>query len=112
MNESLTQKWQTINNQKVSLLNATDELKIGVFGSVPLLQTKLFSNKVPNFSGLSSKPQKLLQFVRSLPHESVIAPLVGHKSPDHVEDNLNILFEPPVSREFFSSYLPELNVKK
>lgn len=112
MNESLTQKWQTVDNQKTSLLEATDELKIGVFGSVPLLQTKLFSNKVPNFSGLSSKPQKLLQFVRSLPHESVIAPLVGQKSPDHVEDNLNILFEPPVPKEFFNSFLPELNVKK
>lgn len=108
MNESFTQKWQTVNHKQVSFLEATDYFKIGVFGSVPLLQTKLFSGKVPNFSGLSSKSQKLIQFVRSIPHRSVIAPIVGHKDPDHVEDNLNILFEPPVPKEAFESYIADL----
>ena len=108
MNESFTQKWQMLDNQKVSLLDAADILNIGVFGSVPLLQTKLFSGKVPNFSGLSTKSQKLLQFVRSIPHKSVIAPLVGHKMPDHVEDNLNVILEPPVPKESFESHLIDL----
>lgn len=112
MNESFTKKWQTIDNNKVSFLNAADHLKIGVFGSVPLLQTKLFQGKVPNFSGLSSKSQKLLQFVRSLPYKSVIAPLVGHKSPEHVSENLEIMIEPPVDKESFDSFLREIpNIK-
>ena len=108
MNESFTQKWQIIDNQKVSFFEAADKLKIGVFGSVPLLQTKLFGSRVPKFSGLSSKSQRLLQFVRSIPHRSMIAPLVGHKSPEHVVDNLDLLFEQPASEEEFTSFLDEL----
>ncbi len=108
MNESFTKKWQILDGENVSLLDASDELKIGVFGSVPLLQTKLFSKKVPNFTGLSSKSQKLLQFVRSIPHKSIIAPLVGQKNPTHVEDNLNLLFEPPLYEEAFNSYVQDV----
>lgn len=108
MNESFTKKWQTIDNNKVSFLDAADHLKIGIFGSVPLLQTKLFQGKVPNFSGLSTKSQKLLQFVRSIPHNSIIAPLVGQKTLAHVTENLDIMLEPPVDKESFESFLREL----
>ena len=107
MNESFTQKWQIVDNTNVSFLEAADRFKIGIFGSVPLLQTKLFQGKVPNFAGLTSKSQKLLQFVRSIPNKSVIAPIVGQKAPDHVDDNLTLLFEPPVSKESFESYLQD-----
>ena len=112
MNESFTQKWQILDNSRLSFLEAADKLKIGVFGSVPLLQTKLFSGRVPNFSGLTTKSQKLLQFVRSIPNESLIAPLVGQKSPEHIEDNLTILLEPPVSKESFESVVQDLPKKK
>ncbi len=107
MNEAFTKKWQIVNNERLSFLEASDLLKIGIFGSVPLLQTRLFQGKVPNFSGLSSKSQKLLQFVRSIPHNSVIAPLVGQKKSEHVNENLEIMFEPPVSPESFESFLRE-----
>lgn len=103
MNESLVQNWQKINKKSVSFLQASDLLKIGIFGSVPLLQTKLLQIKAPNFTGLSSKAQKFLQYVRSIPHESLIAPLVGHKSLDHVRDNLDLMYEEPASKESFES---------
>ena len=112
MNESFTKQWQNLNNEKVSLLETTDKLNIGVFGSVPLLQTRLFQGKVPNFAGLSTKSQKLLQFVRSIPHDSIIAPLVGQKTPEHVNENLEIMFEPPVDPESFNSFLVDLPIRK
>ncbi len=71
-------------------------LNLGVFTSVPLLQGQLLSQEaLPPFENLSSAAQKCLQFARSTP--GVVAPLVGHKQPVHVDDNLGVAKVDPLS---------------
>ncbi|MGC2562073.1 MAG: aldo/keto reductase, partial [Nitrososphaeraceae archaeon] len=55
--------------------------------------------KIPDYGGLTDQVSKLLQIVRSSP--SVIAPLVGQKEPNHVEQNLQISSVSPMgSKEY------------
>lgn len=76
-------------DETVSLLEAAMALEIGVFTSVPLLQGQLLSEtRLPKFEGLEAPSQECLQFVRSNP--GVLAPLVGHKAPQHVAQNLRV----------------------
>ena len=58
------------------------------------MQGKLLSPGVmPDFGNL--KPSlRALQFIRSSP--GVLAPLVGHKLPEHVSENLEIMKIPKI----------------
>ena len=85
----------------LTILQAADLLGIGVFTSIPLFQGRLLQGRIPDFGGLTGPVQKLLQLVRSTP--SVIAPLVGQKKPDHVEENLKIAEVPPLSSSEFEN---------
>ena len=86
--EALTIPSQTVGGEPMSFLEAAMALDIGVFTSVPLLQGQLLNQPLPKFEGLHTPAQECLQFVRSNP--GVIAPLVGHKNPQHVDDNLKV----------------------
>jgi aryl-alcohol dehydrogenase-like predicted oxidoreductase len=55
--------------------------------------------KIPDYGGLSDPVSKLVQIVRSTP--SVIAPLIGQKKAEHVEENLKVANIPPLSGEEF-----------
>lgn len=83
----------------LTILEAAGRLGIGVFTSIPLFQGRLLKAQVPDYAGLSSTVPKLLQIVRSSP--SVIAPLVGQKRAEHVEENLKISEIPPLSASEF-----------
>ncbi|MFX0092348.1 MAG: aldo/keto reductase [Candidatus Hodarchaeota archaeon] len=98
MPEAFTEKWQTVNRMNVTLLEAASQLGIRAFASAPLLQTKLFSAKIPSYPGLETEAQRLLQFVRSIPSEALIGPLVGHKAPNHVKENLKLIQIPPFNK--------------
>jgi len=89
LDQALLQKNQDYNNSTGSILDAASFHKIGVFTSVPLMQGKLLaSGTMPEFNDL--KPSlRALQFIRSAP--GVLAPLVGQKSEDHVNENLEIM---------------------
>jgi aryl-alcohol dehydrogenase-like predicted oxidoreductase len=94
--EALTLPNQPVADAFLSLLEAAMALEIGVFTSVPLLQGQLLKEaRLPHFEGLSTPAQSCLQFVRSNP--GVLAPLVGHKQPAHVEDNLAVASVPPLA---------------
>lgn len=94
--EALTQANQPVEGEFLSLLEAATALEIGVFTSVPLLQGQLLKEaSLPRFEGLSTSAQSCLQFVRSNP--GVLAPLVGHKQPAHVKDNLAVASVPPLA---------------
>ena len=87
--EALLLKNQSVGTEKnLTILEAAEKLKIGVFTSIPLFQGRLLGTKIPDYGGLTDQVSKLLQIVRSSP--SVIAPLVGQKEPNHVEQNLKI----------------------
>ncbi len=106
LDQALMKKNQTINGKQVSILDAAQELGIGVFTSVPLMQGKLLAPGVmPEFGNL--KPNlRALQFIRSTP--GVVAPLVGHKMESHVDENLEIMKIPPIKANEFSNLLKQL----
>jgi len=102
-------KNQDSNGQQISILDATTKHNIGVFTSVPLMQGKLLAPGVmPEFDDL--KPSiRALQFIRSTP--GVLAPLIGHKSELHVNENLEIMKIPPMEQEQFSELIKKLTSK-
>ncbi len=99
--EALFLKNQNVGNEKkLTILEAAKRLKIGVFSSVPLLQGKLIQTKIPDYSeGLTDPIIKLVQIIRSSP--SIIAPLIGQKKMDHVNNNNKISEVRPLSEEEF-----------
>lgn len=102
--EALTQPNQPVADEFMSLLEAAMALEIGVFTSVPLLQGQLLKEtQLPKFEGLDAPSQECLQFVRSNP--GVLAPLVGHKQPQHVEENLKVASVPPLMLAEFEAML-------
>ena len=104
--QALLKKTQILNGQKTSVINAAKQLGIGVFTSVPLMQGRLLSPGVmPEFGEL--KPAlRALQFIRSTP--GVLAPLVGHKSPEHVKENLEIMKIKPMAENEFQELVSKL----
>jgi aryl-alcohol dehydrogenase-like predicted oxidoreductase len=99
--EALLLRNQSVGSEKnLTILEAASRLGVGVFTSIPLFQGKLLQANVPDFGGQTEIVPKLLQIVRSTP--SVIAPLVGHKKVQHVEENLKIAKDPPLAAEAFT----------
>lgn len=94
--EPLLLKNQTVGNQEnLSILEAASKLKIGVFTSIPLFQGRLLHANIPNYKeDLTDPVAKIVQVIRSTP--SVIAPLIGQKRPEHVEQNLRLASVPPL----------------
>ena len=106
LDQALTVQNQTVNGKEISILEASKNLGIGVFASVPLMQAKLLGpNVIPEFGGF--KPShRALQFVRSTP--GIIAPLVGQKSSSHVDENLELVKVPPMSKSEFNQLVTSL----
>jgi len=108
LDQALIMKNQMINGEAFNILQAATKLGIGVFTSVPLMQAKLLSpNVIPEFSGLTRPSHRAIQFVRSTP--GVIAPLIGQKSPSHVEENLEMVKVPALSDTEFSELINKLS---
>ena len=99
-------KNQPFNGTQTSILDAAKNLNIGVFTSVPLMQGRLLQPGVmPEFSEL--KPSlRALQFIRSTP--GVVSPLVGQKSPEHVNENLEIMKISPIPENEFTALVKKL----
>ncbi|HET7147293.1 MAG TPA: aldo/keto reductase [Candidatus Nitrosopolaris sp.] len=96
--EALVLKNQTVGAEKnLNILEAAARLNIGIFTSIPLFQGRLLRASIPDYGGLNDQVAKLIQIIRSSP--SVIAPLIGQKKPEHVEQNLKISDIPPMNDE-------------
>ena len=94
-NEASVLKNQTVGTEKnLNILEAAARLNIGIFTSIPLFQGQLLRASIPDYGGLNDQVAKLIQIIRSSP--SVIAPLIGQKKPEHVEQNLKISDIPPM----------------
>jgi aryl-alcohol dehydrogenase-like predicted oxidoreductase len=97
MNEALTLKNQRIADEPLTTFEAAKRLGIGIFTSVPLSQSRLLKNpRVPDIDG--SKALALIQFARSA-HPAVIAPLIGQKRREHLDENLRIAKHAPIPAE-------------
>ena len=98
--EALLLKNQSVGSEKnLTILEAAERLNIKLFTSIPLFQSRLLQAKIPDYMGLTDQVAKLVQIIRSSP--SVIAPLIGYKKPQHIEQNLKISNVPPLSDKEF-----------
>ncbi len=98
--EALLLRNQSAGHDKnFTILEAAAKLNVGVFTSIPLFQGRLLGAQIPDYGGLDDSVAKLVQIIRSSP--SVIAPLIGQKKIEHVEQNLKIANVPPLSPEEF-----------
>jgi len=94
--EALLLKNQIVGSERnLTILEAANRLNIKVFTSIPLFQSRLLRAQIPDYMGLTDQVAKLVQVIRSSP--SVIAPLIGHKKPEHVEQNLMVANIPPLN---------------
>ncbi len=106
--EALFLKNQNVGSEKdLTILDACRKLNVGVFTSVPLFQTRLLNAKIPEYSGITDQVLKLIQIIRSTPN--VTAPLLGHKNPAHVNQNIHIAKIPPLNESEFKNALDILS---
>jgi len=99
--EALLLRNQTVDSEKnLTILQAATKLNIGIFTSIPLFQGRLLNEDVPSYGNVNDPISKLIQIIRSSP--AVIAPLIGQKKPEHVEENLKIANIPPLTKEEFN----------
>jgi len=96
------QEAATLPNQDgKTFFEKASELSIGAFTAVPLMQGRLLRSKdirdIQSQWNLNSPAHAALQFVRSF-GMPLIAPLVGHKQPDHVNENLKLIKKSPKER--------------
>lgn len=105
--EALLLKNQFVEPEKsLTILEAAARLNVGVFTSIPLFQGRLLQSQIPDYGGISDPVAKLVQIVRSSP--SVIAPLIGQKKAEHVEQNLQVAKVPPLSADEFKQAVKAL----
>jgi aryl-alcohol dehydrogenase-like predicted oxidoreductase len=105
--EALLLKGQNVGTEKnLTILEAAEKLNIKVFTSIPLFQSRLLRAQIPDYMGLTDQVTKLVQVIRSSP--SVIAPLIGYKKPQHIEQNLKIANIPPLNEEEFKNVIHTL----
>ncbi|MDQ3868559.1 MAG: aldo/keto reductase [Thermoproteota archaeon] len=94
--EAILTKNQDVGSIKnLTILEAAEKLNIGVFTSIPFFQGRLLNANIPDYAGLTDQGEKLIQIIRSTP--SIIAPLIGQKKPQHVQQNIKIADIPPMS---------------
>ena len=100
-------KNQTVNDKQKSILDSSLELGIGVFTSVPLMQGKLleWAKSKPIFAD-TSPSVGLLQFIRSTP--GILSPLIGQKSSQHVDENLEIMKTKSMSKYEYDKFVTKL----
>jgi aryl-alcohol dehydrogenase-like predicted oxidoreductase len=92
--------------KNLTILEAAERLNIGVFTSIPLFQSRLLDANIPDYAGLTDQVEKLIQIIRSTP--SIIAPLIGQKKPQHVQQNIKLADVPPMSNLEYKEAIKKL----
>jgi aryl-alcohol dehydrogenase-like predicted oxidoreductase len=109
--EALLLRNQSVGSEEnLTILQAAAKLNIGIFTSIPLFQGRLLRSQIPDYGNITDPVAKLLQIIRSSP--SVIAPLIGQKKAEHVEENLKTANMPPLSEEEFKQAVRILTNKQ
>ncbi|MDC0041543.1 aldo/keto reductase [Candidatus Nitrosopelagicus sp.] len=105
--QAMLLKNQSVSGTQKSVLDSANELGIGVFTSVPLMQGKLleWAKSKPLFA-TSSPSVGLLQFIRSTP--GVLAPLIGQKSSTHVDENLEVMKINSLNQSEYDEFVKKL----
>jgi predicted aldo/keto reductase-like oxidoreductase len=103
MTEALTNQNQTVQDQSLSALVASDMLGLHVMSSASIAQGSL-TRGLPEWlgkllKGLDSDVQRSIQFARSTP--GLTTALVGMKQKEHVEENMAVAKVPPTPMDDF-----------
>jgi len=106
LDQAYLRKNQLLDNNYISILEASRICDIGVFTSAPLMQGKLLNHEIMPKSDNLSQSAKMLQFIRSTP--GVLSTLVGQKLISHVAENLKVLKIPPLSIQKFNEIVQNL----
>lgn len=106
----LLRNQQVGTESNLTILESAAKLGIGVFTSIPLFQGRLLRAQIPDYPGAREGVSKLLQLIRSSP--SVIAPLIGHKRPEHVQENLKVADIPPLTKDEFKHAVKALTERQ
>lgn len=97
MREALTLKNQNIDGKNLPVLEAAKILNLYTISNWPLLEGKILENS-----------SEAIQFARSAPGIGTV--LVGMKEKHHIEQNIKLIYKPPLTRhEFYKRYF--LNYK-
>ncbi|HEV7842885.1 MAG TPA: hypothetical protein VGO69_04270, partial [Pyrinomonadaceae bacterium] len=92
MSEALVSENQTLNGERISLLEAATALGITVVASASILEGKIARNLPAEvrepLGALATDAQTAIQFVRSTP--GITTALVGMSRIEHVEENLQL----------------------
>ncbi|HJU34711.1 MAG TPA: aldo/keto reductase [Nitrososphaera sp.] len=109
--EALLLRNQAVHSEEnLTILQAAAKLNIGIFTSIPLFQGRLLHSQIPDYGNVTDPVGKLLQIIRSSP--SVIAPLIGQKTAEHIEENLKTANIPPLSEREFQQAVRVLTGKE
>ena len=103
MPETFMETYQTLSEKECSFLYAASELKMNVLATSPFMAGNLI--EIPMSSVLfkaNYQGPKALNFLRSLPYESLKSVIMGAKQNRHVKTNLNVSFAEPLTREEFT----------
>ena len=99
MPEAFTQRPETLDGQKVSVLEVAGGAGVNVIASATLLQSKLsrglpaaLAQRIPGFE---TDAQRAIQFTRSTP--GITVALVGMSNAAHVKENLAVSHVPPIN---------------
>ncbi len=105
MPEAFTSENQDWNGEQVSAIEFARRANISVFTSASLLQGRLAKQLPPKIKSLfpncKTAAAASLQFVRSTP--GISTALVGMKSSQHVDENLEVKNIPPLDPETFTN---------
>jgi len=103
MTEAFTIANQTVNDQKLCIIDAAKEYGITIMTSASILQARLAHNLPKDvkehFPGLQTDAQRSIQFVRSTP--GITTALVGMSQKAHSEENLRIATIAPLKPDNF-----------
>jgi aryl-alcohol dehydrogenase-like predicted oxidoreductase len=101
MPEAAVERNQVVGGTRLTLFDAALGLGLGCFTSVPLLQGQLARRGIaaPDLT----PAQTAIQFARSAPGN--LGPLVGQKTPEHLEENLALASRPPWTESEFDKLL-------
>ena len=107
MPEALLVPTQEFMGRAMSFLQVAAALGVTVFTSVPLFQGRLLGH-LPDemrtrMPGVTTDAARAIQFARSTP--GITAPLVGMKSPAHIEEDLAVVAVPPLTRSGFGALM-------
>lgn len=107
--EELRKDLEQMPQVPLTFLKAAKILGLNIITSMPLMSGFILQYNLPKEVFKSRfNSTRHLNFVKSIPSEAIISTLVGMKSPSNVEQNLESIYNKPISRDEFFDYVMSL----